>query len=308
MIVYSIVAITLLIAITSLLLLKKGSKRQLNQGWHLILLSLAIAIFIYLYGAWVYLSIYLKYAFGIVYLLAATTGFVKRKNEKRASIAGIFFSVVFALIFGVCGVLYFTGSTGKPDTVALTFPLKTGKYFILQGGKGLPANFFHYSYRGAIYAIDIVKLNEYGNRARKVFSSRLEDYYIFNDTVFSPCDGVIQRVRDENPDNIPPSRERGPSNTNQVLIETDSFYIFMAHLRQRGVFVKEGERVKTGQPLALVGNSGFTLEPHLHIQAHAKSGHGDGWYHEKPLYIEFDGRGYLLFEVIRPKRVDMVDR
>ncbi|HRO43060.1 MAG TPA: M23 family metallopeptidase [Flavipsychrobacter sp.] len=307
MLVYLLLAASILFALTSLLFVWKASQKLIAKSWSTNLLAISIAVFIYLYGTWVYLSVYTKYVFGVLFLLILLMGFAKKKKEignmqKWKVIPNLIFSVLFISL----SVLYFTGTTGKPETVALPFPLKKDNYFILQGGKGLPSNFFHYSYRGAIYAIDIVRLNNFGNRANKIFSSRLEDYHIYNDTIFSPCNGIITRARDENPDNIPPDRTRGPSNTNSVVIETDSFYVFMAHLKYKGVFVLEGDIVKTGQPIGLVGNSGFTLEPHLHIQAHKNTGK-DGWYREDPLYIEFDGRSYLLFETIRPKRVRMVE-
>jgi len=66
--------------------------------------------------------------------------------------------------------------------------------------------------------------------------------------------------------------------------------------------------VQQGQALGCVGNSGFSSEPHLHIQAHAKTKQDAPWYMGEPLYISFNGRGYLLYEVIRPKRVNMVKR
>jgi len=302
MMVYGLLAASLLIACISLLIIWKGGKH-----WSGVFLACSLATFIYLYGTWVYLTIYAKYVFGILFLLLLIAKLVMRKGGS-VQVKGwsIFLNLFFAFIFAALSVLYFTGSTGKPETVALSFPLKKDKYFILQGGKGLPSNFFHYSYRGAVYAIDIVRLDRLGNRASKIFSSRLEDYHIFNDTIYSPCDGFIQSARDENPDNIPPDRTRGPSNTNAVVIEADSFYVFMAHLKYKGVFVHEGQTIRTGQPIGLVGNSGFTLEPHLHIQAHKRTGK-NAWYQEDQLYIEFDGRSYLLFETIRPKRVKMVE-
>jgi len=69
-------------------------------------------------------------------------------------------------------------------------------------------------------------------------------------------------------------------------------------MRYHKVFVKEGDKVITGQPLGLAGNSGFSLEPHLHIQVHARTNTGLPWYKEKPLLIEFDKKSYLLFDVI----------
>ncbi|WP_158538644.1 M23 family metallopeptidase [Chitinophaga skermanii] len=262
-----------------------------------------MAAFIYLYGTWVYLSIYAKYVFGIVYVLQAGLALWRMKKEPPRLPTNIF--VVFArlfltAIFVVLIVLYFTGTTGKPDTVELRFPFKPGNYFVLQGGKGLPTNLFHFSLRGAIYAMDIVKLDNDGRRANKIFSKKLDDYIIFNDTIYSPCEGVITRAVSENPDNIPPNMNRGPKNTNMVVIETTTYNVFMGHIRQDCVFVKEGDHVKEGDPIGCVGNSGFSTEPHLHIQVHQKEG-GQPWYRGKPLYIHFDGKGYLLNEVIHRK-------
>jgi len=298
MLIYLLLAATFLIAIFSIIL-AGTSVRKGNIS--LLLLSLSIALFIYLYGTWVYLSIYTRYVFAAAFLIYAAIVLLRKK---RGTLFITVLPLLPAALFMLLAVLYYTGTTGKPEIVQLRFPLKKGTYFILQGGKGLPANFFHYSYRGAIYAIDIVRLNKFGNRAGQIASSRLENYYIFNDTVYSPCDGIIGRANDEHPDNVPPARTRG--NINAILIENDSFYVFLGHLKQGGALVKEGDRVKTGDPVGLVGNSGFSLEPHLHIQAHLNSGTGRPWYRERPLYIAFDGRTYLLFEVIRPRKVTMV--
>jgi len=41
----------------------------------------------------------------------------------------------------------------------------------------------------------------------------------------------------------------------------------MAHLSPGSIQVKVGDHVTVGQPIAKVGNSGNTSEPHLHIQA-----------------------------------------
>jgi murein DD-endopeptidase MepM/ murein hydrolase activator NlpD len=80
----------------------------------------------------------------------------------------------------------------------------------------------------------------------------------------------------------------------------------MGHFKHGSIIVTEGQTVETGQPIAQVGNSGMSLEPHLHIQAHTKKP-GESWYRGEPLYIEFDGRTYLLFQTIRPKNVSMID-
>ncbi|MBL7717497.1 MAG: M23 family metallopeptidase [Flavipsychrobacter sp.] len=308
MLTYTIIGVTLLLAAWSIVLLVRGVRKPLKYSWHRVFFSASLALLMYLYGAWVYVSIHCKFGFGILYLLVLVWSLlrrrpIRRRHEKwrvRVNVAG-------GVLLATLCVLYFTGTTGYTERIALAFPLKKGKYFVLQGGKGLPANMFHYSYRGAVYAIDIVKLNRYGNRANSIFSDNLEDYEIYGDTIYSPCAGKVIQVRDENPDNTPPVRQRGPTNLNSVVVETDSCYVFLGHNKKGSALVREGDVVRVGQPLALVGNSGFSLEPHLHIQVHKKSGTGLPWYREPQLFIEFDGRAYLLFEVIRPKRVHMVE-
>jgi hypothetical protein len=299
MIVYSLLLVTLLLACTSIFLVWQVRSWPVMYSWHRVLLSLVLGVFVYLYGAWVFLSVYMKFVFALCFIIIFIASLLRKKtagNKTRPKVV----SLAFTAILIALSVLYFTGTTGTPYGIAnLAFPFKKGAYLIFQGGKGLPTNIFHFGLRGAVYAIDIVKLNRAGNRANHVFSTNLHDYEIYGDTIFSPCSGIVLRAKSDNPDNIPPHRDRGPSNTNQVLIETDSFYVFLGHIQHGKVFVQEGQFVSQGQPLGLVGNSGFSLEPHLHIQVHAKTNKDIPWYKERPLLIEFNGRSYLLFEEIK---------
>lgn len=308
MFIYALLLLTFSLALFSIFFTYTAAAALFRQNWSRLLLGLSLGVFIYLYGTWVYLTIEAKYGFGVCLLLALILGFLRRKRGKRASRpwqVGV--NLLFVIVFATLSTLYFTGTTGKAETIELSFPLKTGRYFVLQGGKGLPTNLFHFSLRGAIYAMDIVKLKPDGRRANKIFSKKLEDYEIFGDTLYSPCDGRVLKAYGDNPDNIPPDMSRGPNNTNQVIIETASSFIFMGHMRMGSVIVHDGEQIKKGQPLGCVGNSGFSSEPHLHIQAHKKVP-GIPWYQGPPVYIHFNGRGYLLYEVIRPQRVMMVTK
>jgi len=54
---------------------------------------------------------------------------------------------------------------------------------------------------------------------------------------------------------------------NYITLKHDNGeYSQYEHLKHRGALVKLGEKVRTGQPIALSGNTGFTTEPHLHFQ------------------------------------------
>lgn len=93
-----------------------------------------------------------------------------------------------AMAFGLLSLLYFTGYplAWQRPTISLQLPFKQGRYLVFQGGRGLPANAFHVAARGAVYAIDLVKLNRFGNRAKAIFSKNLADYETFGDTVYAP--------------------------------------------------------------------------------------------------------------------------
>lgn len=54
-------------------------------------------------------------------------------------------------------------------------------------------------------------------------------------------------------------------------------YSQYGHLKYRGALVKLNEKVKTGQPIALSGNTGFTTEPHLHFQVFKLNKTKIGW-------------------------------
>lgn len=290
MIVYSLLLATLLLSTLCLWLLWR------SRSTVALLLPLCMAAFTYLYGAWVFVSVYGRYVFAVLFIVVLIFRLIKKSLQGKTGMV----TLIPAALFLVIDVLYFTGTAGKPyGTIDLQMPFKQGTYFVFQGGRGLPTNVFHSTGRKTLFAMDIIKLNGSGGRGKYIFSRTLTDYQIFGDTLYSPCDGVISKTMDDNPDNIPPTRKRGPTNLNGVLIATGDAYIFMGHMKYKSVFVHEGDRVVTGQPLGLAGNSGMSIEPHLHIQAHANTHTGLPFYKEPQLLMLFNGRGYRLFEEIR---------
>lgn len=87
-----------------------------------------------------------------------------------------------------------------------------------------------------------------------------------------------------------PVSEGDPQNPagNHVELETaDGVRIFLAHMLKGSVRVSTGDRVRRGDPLGKVGNSGNTSEPHLHI--HAVRG-GRGLFEGKGVPLTFGGR------------------
>jgi hypothetical protein len=53
---------------------------------------------------------------------------------------------------------------------------------------------------------------------------------------------------------------------NYVVLKCGDSYPLYAHLRNGSVRVKPGDTVRSGDPLGAVGNSGSSIQPHLHFQ------------------------------------------
>jgi hypothetical protein len=115
-----------------------------------------------------------------------------------------------------------------------------------------------------------MRLNALGSRAFGIYPRKLESYSIFGATVYSPGNGVILRCADGLRDLTPSQTDRTNAAGNHVVIRLDELdvnLLLLAHLKKGSVLVKLGDRVSAGQPIAQVGNSGNTSEPHLHVHA-----------------------------------------
>jgi len=94
-----------------------------------------------------------------------------------------------------------------------------------------------------------------------------EDYYCFGKPVIAPAAGKIEQIVDDVEDNI-----IGDSNLHQnwgnsiVIKHANHLYTQLSHLKKGSIKVKVGDAVKSGQLLALCGNSGRSPEPHVHFQ------------------------------------------
>ncbi|KQY51338.1 hypothetical protein ASD14_09285 [Lysobacter sp. Root494] len=62
------------------------------------------------------------------------------------------------------------------------------------------------------------------------------------------------------------NRERYGGRANFIrILHDDGTMALYAHLREEGVLVRVGQRVRAGQQIGLSGNTGFTTGPHLHF-------------------------------------------
>jgi hypothetical protein len=150
------------------------------------------------------------------------------------------------------------------DAVTIASPLAK-EWWVGHGGR---AELINYHHTGPMQrnAVDIMQVGEGG--IHRPGRTDLASYYIYDQPVLAPADGTVTYVLDGRPDQQRGSvDERYPSGNQLVIDIGGGRYLMMGHLRQGSIKVNVGERVREGQQIARVGNSGNSSAPHVHIQA-----------------------------------------
>jgi hypothetical protein len=118
------------------------------------------------------------------------------------------------------------------------------------------------------FAIDFVQIDPMG----RLFNGPLEltSYPYFGDEIHSATAGTVVSVLDNVPETPPGSLPVGitaeQAGGNHVVVAIGGGrYAFYAHMQPGSVRVKAGQKVKVGQVLGLLGNSGNSDGPHLHF-------------------------------------------
>lgn len=114
------------------------------------------------------------------------------------------------------------------------------------------------------YAIDVMAIDKKGES--KDVAGSLENYYIYGTDVVACADGEVIGIEKAKSDEQSISTAMLPFGNYVVIKHNDSTYSLYAHLKPGSIIVKEGQKVKAGQKIGAVGNSGNSTEPHLHFQ------------------------------------------
>jgi hypothetical protein len=169
-------------------------------------------------------------------------------------------NVVVALLSGFLAVQLTQVSVPRSDAVVLDSPL-VGEWFVLNGGHSVLLNGHSPNESNAL---DFVRLGTNGRTHTGGTGAPLTEYAGFGWPVLAPADGHIVEVSDGNGDSPAGTNS---DHSNHLLIDIGGGrYVSMAHLQQGSVTVEVGDVVRSGQPVAAVGNNGNSLEPHLHLQ------------------------------------------
>ena len=144
----------------------------------------------------------------------------------------------------------------------LRFPVGGGRWEAAAG----EGRFFNHHWVAPLQraALDLVVVDRRGSSHRGIVARCDEDYYAFGSPVHSPIDAEVVRCGDGlNDGALDPAKPAG----NHVVLGAGSEEILIAHLKKGSVAVTAGQTVKAGQLLGVVGNSGNSTEPHLHVHA-----------------------------------------
>jgi murein DD-endopeptidase MepM/ murein hydrolase activator NlpD len=157
----------------------------------------------------------------------------------------------------------------------------------------------------------------------------VEDTRTWSRPVFSPVDGVVVVSRDSESDRKKlsflydmlsllikkpkVSDGFGAFGGNHIMIRAGDNFVLLCHLRQGSSRVQKGDVVKVGQWVGEIGNSGLSIQPHLHLQvmsdeqyfplfanllsfkfSKGKVKHGSGWTIQQN--FELQNKGHYLFD------------
>ena len=124
----------------------------------------------------------------------------------------------------------------------------------------------HHAKKGyAVYAVDLTKVDE----KRKHFRGRgkkLVDHFAWGEPFYAVADGTVVEVREGFPDNpIGKIGDKAEKHNGVAIDHGHGEMSWYVHAKKGSVKVKLGQKVKRGQLLGEVGNSGGSAIPHLHF-------------------------------------------
>ncbi|HEX8139350.1 MAG TPA: M23 family metallopeptidase [Pyrinomonadaceae bacterium] len=122
------------------------------------------------------------------------------------------------------------------------------------------------------FATDWGKYGDNWNYLRSGDGSKNSDFYVYGEPLIAVADSTVVAMRDDIPENdpsanslaVPVSLETAAGN-HVVLDLGQGRYALYAHMQPGKMRVHVGDRVKRGQVLGLLGNSGNAVGPHLHF-------------------------------------------
>ncbi len=175
--------------------------------------------------------------------------------------------------------LSFTGvktAVGTEPAIEVAPPLRGERWLVGNGccDKVNPHRAATLAINGTIdvperFAIDFVQLTPANALVDGPYAD-VNSFPYFGDKIHAAAPGKVVKTQDGLPEQVPGALPAGATvqtaGGNYVVVKIDSgHFAFYAHMQPGSLRVKIGDRVRTGQVLGLLGNTGNTDGPHLHF-------------------------------------------
>lgn len=154
----------------------------------------------------------------------------------------------------------FRGGTWLAGTAPSNTSVHRRGIAALQGG----------AYIGQRFAVDFVKVGSNNDTTHDGRSAN-QNYWGYGEPVLAVADGEVSEVVSDIPDNTPhtpppPLTLQNIAGNHVILRVAPNTYVTFAHLQPGSIRVRAGDRVRRGDVIGLLGNSGNSSGPHLHLQ------------------------------------------
>jgi hypothetical protein len=281
------------------------SRRRSKLESFIKILSIVLMLLgLWLGGIWVYPPAYGLAVIAIVFFGLMVLHFKKAKS-KISKLKLFFSNAPLLLILPLACFMVWQGLAGRQvpvgEFVELDPPFrKNDGACVLSGGISPLLNFHIFpSDRprdlGQQYALDIIKVGPSGFRVKQGFianpkPTNIEAYEMFENTVYSPCDGVVVDRENKLQDQPIGGSDKISTGGNGIVLQCGNYHVHLHHMKQGSVLVDLGDEVKTGQEIGEIGNSGNTLEPHLHLHVETVVKDGDASVHGSSVHMKFGDR------------------
>jgi hypothetical protein len=249
-----------------------------DDGYLTLSISQTIVLIMLLSGYWEFFSTKFKFTYFLLCEVLILTSLINRFVHENSLITNnlLIFTLITIQLFLVYHLtkIILVIFKKERESIEIEFPLKNGSYKITDGGNSQISRLMNYHFhskvhrkrktnRSMLFATDVVKFDK---TSKKFFPLLNEDYPIFNEKIYSPYDGIVFKVINNIPDNLPFCGNYPYNTGNTVVIKNKNIFILLGHLKMNSIIVKEGDSVMKGDGIAYSGNSGYSERPHLHFQ------------------------------------------
>ncbi len=219
---------------------------------------------------------------------------------KQVKPLGSILAMVYSLPFLLLGIIFWNNYhqakkfPSVDDSIILALPFSGEWVATGAGATGLTNH--HDRIPSQKYSIDFARVGEDG----RLFigdGEASQDSHTWGAEVISPVTGTVVFAVDTLEDDNSMEYLAG----NHVIIQvSDTVFVALGHFMQHTLKVEKGDLVFTGDPLALVGNSGNTDFPHLHIHVQTTPEYDLHETRTLPFrFDEFERKRFLFWRTVR---------